>query len=75
MGILLGSKARFLMITVTVGPVGTCDVTCGVEDTCVLPAGGDTQPQIKIPQINAIDKITYPFMKSKKRVLLIILSL
>jgi hypothetical protein len=75
MVVLLGSNARFLMITVTVGPDGTWVVTWGVCVTFVWPVGSDTQPPIKIPKNNTMNRITYPFMKSKKRVLLIILSL
>jgi hypothetical protein len=64
--ILLGSKARFLIITVTAGPGGTGVVLCCGEVPCFCPAGGTTQPQMSTIHTKAITRIAYPFMKRKK---------
>ena len=73
MVIVEGSKALALIITVTVGPVGILVVIWVAGEVSFELDGTDIHPQINAPEINAMSRIAYFFMKEMMYVCLIIL--
>jgi hypothetical protein len=71
--IVEGSKARALIITVTVPVFGTLVVSWVTEDISLEPDWTDVQPQINAEEINTINRIAEFFMKERMDVFLIIL--
>jgi hypothetical protein len=71
--IVEGSKARALIITVTVPVFGTLVVSWVTEDISLEPDWTDVQPQINAAEINTISRIAEFFMKERMDVYLIIL--
>jgi uncharacterized membrane protein YedE/YeeE len=62
MVIVEGSKALALIITVTIGPIGTFVVIWAVSFEL---DGTDIHPQINTPEINTMSRIAYFFMKER----------
>jgi hypothetical protein len=73
MVIVEGSKALALIITVTIGPIGAIVVIWVAGDVSFGLYGTDIHPQINAPEINAITRNAYFFMKERMDVYLIIL--
>jgi hypothetical protein len=73
MVIVVGSKALALIITVTVGPVGTFVVIRLAGEVSLEPDGTDIHPQISAPESNTMSRIAYFFMKERMDDYLIIL--
>jgi hypothetical protein len=77
MVMVAGSNALALIITVTVGPVGTLvviRVTSGEAGEISFGLDGtDIHPQINAPAINTMNRIAEFFMKDRMDVYLIIL--
>jgi hypothetical protein len=57
MVIVAGSKALALIITVTVGPVGTIVVIRVAREVSFGLDGTDIHPQINAPEINTMSRI------------------
>jgi hypothetical protein len=77
MVMVAGSKALALIITDTVGPVGTIVVIRVAGEVSFKLSfgldGTDIHPQINAPAINAMSRIAEFFMKERMDVYLIIL--